>query len=59
MATDDASRLARISAVADDLDKILDDLFASVDDLKKLLLHPEPPASDKPPGIAEGAQPDA
>jgi hypothetical protein len=59
MATDESRQLARISAVADDLDRLLDDLFASVADLKILLLQPEPPHPDEPPAQAEGEAPDA
>jgi hypothetical protein len=55
MTSDDARRLARISAVADDLDKILDDLFASVSDLKALLLANQPDSPDS----GKGGQPDA
>lgn len=59
MATDEA-RLARIAAVASDLDRLLDDLFASVADLKQALLQePDPPVPPEPPETPEGARPDA
>jgi hypothetical protein len=55
MSSDEARRLARISAVVDDLDKILDDLFASVADLKALLTKP---GADNPDPEKGGAADD-
>ena len=44
MPGDEARRLARVSAVADDLDKVLDKLFANVAELKIILERTEPGA---------------
>lgn len=42
MPADEARRLAVIASVADDLDKILDKLFANVAELKIILERTEP-----------------
>jgi hypothetical protein len=39
---EEAQRLARVAAVAEDLDKILDKLFANVAELKLILERTEP-----------------
>lgn len=44
MPGDETRQLARIAQVTDDLDKLLDDLFASVAELRHILTPPEPPA---------------
>lgn len=40
MAADESRQLAQIAAVTDDLDRLLDDLFASVEQLKAVLAPP-------------------
>jgi hypothetical protein len=42
MPAEEARRLARVAAVADDLDKVLDKLFANVAELKLILERTEP-----------------
>ena len=42
MPADEERQLAKIAAVAEDLDRILDRLFASVAELKGMLRKPEP-----------------
>lgn len=42
MPSDESRQLAKVSAVAEDLDKLLDKLFASVAELKILLAPREP-----------------
>lgn len=45
MPGDEAQRLAKVAAVTDDLDRILDKLFENVAELKKTILaRTEPPA---------------
>lgn len=41
---EEAQRLARIAAVTDDLDQVLDKLFATVAELKTILTRTEPGA---------------
>lgn len=43
---DEAQRLARVAAVADDLDKILDRLFATAAELKVILGRNQPGAPE-------------
>lgn len=44
MPADEAQRLAKVAAVAEDLDRILDKLFANVAELKIILERTEPRA---------------
>jgi hypothetical protein len=44
MPSDETRQLAKVAKVTDDLDEILDRLFASVAELKILLSPPEPDA---------------
>lgn len=48
MAGDETQQLAKIAKVAEDLDKMLDKLFASVDELKVILAAPPGPDAAKP-----------
>ena len=42
MASDESRQLAKVAAVTDDLDKMLDKMFATVAELKLILAPPGP-----------------